>query len=194
MLRKGIHEETENAAGIENSMPSDVPCEALSRLLRRAVKVQPSPRILMLGELCGENVNFLGERGFRVTVQTDVRHNLQGPYAGALIWDGLWRMPMIQARQRTRLLYDLLSPGAAVLTLFGAPGTDRAQGRTRYRILSESLIRSESVKGSVALAHSYQNLDIIQMFKRFDLEKLHTRRDGQREALFFKPWSEDRHA
>ena len=60
MLRTGNREVEENAAGIETSMPIDIPCEALSQVLRRAFKVQPSPHILMLGELCGENVKFLG--------------------------------------------------------------------------------------------------------------------------------------
>jgi hypothetical protein len=186
MIWKGSRKE----ALVEPSRPAAataLPCALLSRFLRRVSKVQPEPHLLMLGELCGSNVTFLGERGFRVCVERDVEPRTDFSYAGALVWDALSLMPPIEARRRTALIYATLSAGGAVLAFFGS--TARAPGvspRLRYRILSDALVRPESIVGRLEKHHPYQNREIIALFDRFDLEVLHTHKDGQREVLFTK--------
>ena len=162
------------------------PCALLPRFLRRVVQIQPAPHVLVLGELCGANVSFLGERGLRVSIGSDVESRPGGSYAGALVWDTFSLMPPNEARPRALLLHDLLASGGAVLAFFGPPASARSCPRTRYRIVTDDLIQPESVEGRTAVAHPYQNREIIRLFDRFDLDLLHTHRDGQREVLFFK--------
>jgi hypothetical protein len=138
----------------------------------------------MLGELCGANVTFLGERGFRVTVHSDVRPG--AAYAGALVWDALSLMPPAEARRRTAALHDVLEAGGAVLAFFGPASPAGAVPRTRFRILSETHVRPEAVPGRTGLPHAYPNREILRIFERFDLDLLHTHRNGHREVLFFK--------
>ena len=178
------------------SDPADAasqPCALLSRFFHRIVQVQPSPHILMLGELCGANVSFLGKHGFRVCVEADVVPGPAGTYAGALVWDALSLMPPIEARRRTLLLHDVLASGGAVLAFFRSAASAASCPRTRYRILSENLLSPESVQGRAGVVHPYQNREIIRLFDPLDLDLLHTHRDGQREVMFIKrrPGSRD---
>jgi len=186
MLWKGSRKEMQATPASPPPVPEALPCAGLMRLLQRARQVQPEPSILMLGELCGGNVTYLGERGFRVCIETDVRAAPEVAWAGALVWDAFSLMPQLEARRRATLLHAGLMAGGAVLAVFAAPNAAPTRARARYRILSESLIRVEGLEGRRAVVHPYQNRDIIRLFEGFDLENLHTRRDGQREALFFK--------
>ncbi len=159
----------------------------LQRFLRRVTRLQPSPQLLMLGELCGENVSFLGERGFRVFVETDILAGSQGSYAGVLLWDALASMHPVEARRRTSLLGDLVVPGGAILAFFGPVGAAASRPRTRFRILGEDLVFPEPIQGRAGLTQPYENRDVVGLFGGFELDHLHTRRNGQREFLFFKP-------
>lgn len=169
--------------------PESIPSKSLQRLIARALQLQSSPRLLMLGELCGQNIAFLGERGFKVSVEKDIKAGGRELYAAAILWDALWMMPLDVARRRTQRLFDLLEPGAPVLAFFGAPAPAAPCPRSRYRILSDSTIRREAVEGRFGRAYPFQNRDILQIFERFENDYLQTKRDGRREALFFKPLS-----
>ncbi|HXI02475.1 MAG TPA: hypothetical protein VNI57_04795 [Candidatus Saccharimonadales bacterium] len=169
--------------------PESIPSKSLQRLIGRALQLQSSPRLLMLGELCGQNIAYLGERGFRVSVEKDIKAGMEDLFAAAILWDALWMMPPEVARRRTQRLFDMLEPGAPVLAFFGAPAPPAPCPRSRYRILSDSTIRREAVEGRFGRAYPFQNRDILQIFERFENDHLQTKRDGRREALFFKPLS-----
>ncbi len=44
--------------------------QCLSEFLGRLRRVDPHPAVLYLGALCGDNINFMGERGCRVSVES----------------------------------------------------------------------------------------------------------------------------
>jgi hypothetical protein len=166
--------------------PEPFACTGLARFLRRVARVESPPHLLMLGELCGENVSFLGERGFRVSVATDVPSGEGASYAGALLWDALASMHPVEARRRTAILKEAIVPGGAVLAFFGPVGAAAARSRTRYRIVDEERVFPEPVQGRAGLTQPYENREILGLFAGFDLDHLHTRRNGQREFLFFR--------
>jgi len=186
MLWKPTPKPVPASAAVKPPSPTVLPCSALKLVLDRARQVQREPHILMLGELCGSNVNFLGERGYRVCVETDIRPKPEGTFGGALIWDAFALMPIAEARRRAVILRGAIAEGGAVLAIFGSTQVAASRVRTRYRILSEGSIRIETVEGLRAVPHAYQNRDIIRLFEGFDLQNLNTRRNGQREALLFK--------
>lgn len=151
-------------------------------------QVQPSPYVLMLGELCGDNVSFLGERGFRVCLESDVTARPAGTFAGALLWDSLSLMPLAESRKRVELLFRSLVPGGALLAFFDTPGPAAHRARVRYRMHSRNQVTSEFIHGRSAVAHPYQNGDIVRLFEFFDVETLQMRRDGRRDVLLYKDW------
>jgi hypothetical protein len=186
---KGSPREVQGRIASSSESGSSRPCEALEQFFRRVDQVQTPRHILMLGELCGANVSFLGERGFRVCMEPDVRRKPEGTYAGALVWDTLSLIPPDEARQRTALLHDALAAGGAVLAFFDAPSAAGSCPSIRYRIVSENLVCPEKVRGRMRIAHPYHNRDIVRIFDRFDQVLLQMRRNGQRDALFFKAWA-----
>ncbi len=167
--------------------PAPFSCTGLLRFLRRAARAQDEPHLLMLGELCGQNVTFFCERGFRVSVEIDLLPCAPALYGGVLLWDALASMHPVEARRRTALLKEIVAPGGAALAFFGPVGSPVARPRTRYRILGEELVRPESVQGRAGLTQPYENRDVVALFDGFELDHLHTRRNGQREFLFFRP-------
>ena len=147
-----------------------------------------SPRVLLFGEMCGANVSFLGEKGFRISVEgSPAAPRIYEPaYAGALLWDFLGAMRSDAASRWVARISEGLLPGGAALAFFAPAGSKSPSPRKRYRIRSDDQICTEILEGRTSPAESYQNRDIIRLFTGFDLELLHTHRDGQREALFFK--------
>jgi hypothetical protein len=186
MLWKGSRKDAVAEPPTDSAAAVSLPCALLARFLQRVGRFHPAPNVLMLGELCGANVTFLGERGFRVRVERDLEAGAGDAYAGALVWDTLSMMPPTEARRRAAILFDRLEEGGAVLAFFGSTAPAAALQRERYRIISENLIRPELVKGRVGRRHPYQNREIIGLFERFDLDLLHTHKNGQREVLFVK--------
>jgi hypothetical protein len=165
-----------------------VSCPLLGPFLRRALKLTAAPRVLLYGELCGANVTFLGEKGFGIRVEgSPVTPPIyeQG-FTGALLWDFLSAMSSEAAARWVARIREGLLPGGAVLAFFPAAGAPAHAPRKRYRIHTEDQICAEILAGRTIPARPYQNRDIIRLFDGFNLENLHTHRDGQREALFFK--------
>lgn len=190
-LWKGTRKERPDAPAADSAAGASLACEALVQFFKRVKQVQASPYILMLGELCGTNVSFLGERGFRVCMESDIRQKPQGAYAGALLWDSLSLMPRDESQRRAELLHALMADGGAVLAIFDHPATGPcAAPRRRYRIISEGLVTAEKVEDRSAIVHPYQNGDIVRLFEKFQLEMLQIRRNGRRDALLFKRWGD----
>lgn len=187
MLWKPKVKEAPAVPAAQPQAPTVLPCSALKQVLERARQIQPEPHILMLGELCGSNVTFLGERGFRVCIETQIGETSRDTFAGALLWDAFTLMPFAEAARRAKHLSAAIAPGGAVLAIFGSPQAAGPRPRTRYRIVSEGSIRVETVEGLRAISHPYQNRDITRLFEGFEIQNLNTRRNGQREALLFKP-------
>ena len=169
MLWKGSRREAVAAPASEPASAA-LPCALLSPFLKRIAKVHGAPHLLMIGELCGANVSFFGERGHRVSVAADLEPEADRHYAGALLWDSLALLTPAEARRRTALLYDGLAAGGAALAFFPAPGPPGVAPRLRWRIVSDSLVRPESVRGRTGRAHPYQNREIIALFERYELD------------------------
>ncbi len=188
-------------AGAAGTPPGVVSCPLLRPFLGRIARVQPAPSLLLFGEMCGANVSYLGERGFRVSVIGTLQPAprpaaagdpsagpapLAGGYAGALVWDALSFVKPAEARGWVSMIAEALDPGGAVLVFFTPASTTVSCPRMRYRIVSDEMVIPERVDGDGVLPQPYQNREIIRLFDRFDLDLLHTHKNGQREALFFK--------
>lgn len=186
----GRRDDAEGGAGTASLSAAEPqpPCKALQQFFGRVGQVQASPYVLMVGEVCGSNITWLGERGYRIHLERDVRERPDGTFAGALLWDTLSMMPKALARKRADVLHRMLAPGAPVLAFFGPQTQATPTARTRFRILSESLVIAERVAGKAATAHPYQNRDIVQVFHLFEMETLQLHRNGRRDALFYKAW------
>jgi hypothetical protein len=182
--QSGVEERPERASlSAPGSLP---PCKALQQFFSRLAQMHEAPYLLLLGEICGSNVNFLGERGFRVCLEKDVRPRTDGIFGGALLWDTLSLMPKALARTRASVLHGILAPGAPVLAFFGPQTEPTPCTRSRFRILSDTVVVQEKVRGRSATAHPYQNREIVQLFDRFEMETLQLHRSGRRDALFYK--------
>ncbi len=185
-VTRGSSADVRGRSAASSETDDSTPCEALERFFRRVDRIQTSRHILMLGEMCGANVSFLGERGFRVRMEPELRCKPEGTFAGALLWDALSLVPPDEARRRVALLHEALAAGGAVLAIFDAPSAAGSSPCIRYRIVSESVVRPEKVRGRMRMAYPYQNRDIERAFRRFEPALLQLRRDGRRDALFFK--------
>ncbi|MBI3448136.1 MAG: hypothetical protein HY049_04355 [Acidobacteria bacterium] len=168
--------------------PPAVACPLLRPFLKRVEKLQPSPSLLLFGEMCGANVSFLGARGLRVSVEGSPvePRAYDASFSGAILWDHLSRVRPEQAASWIARLVEALVPGGAVLAFFPPVNALGLATRSRYRIASDELVTREPVGERGPVAGSYQNREIIRLFGAFNLELLHTHRSGDREALFFK--------
>jgi len=187
MFRLDARRESPGTGGAVASPPA-VACPLLRPFLRRVEKLHAAPRVLLVGEMCGSNVSFLGERGFQIAVEGSPASpaNYEEVHAGALLWDHLALMKTAAAAQWIARIAQGLIPGGAVLALFPPASEGVPCPRTRFRIVSEELICREVLQERTDKAQVYQNRDIIRLFAGLDLDLLHTHRSGHREVLFFK--------
>lgn len=165
------------------------PCALLKPFMQRVRRVSTCSHLLLVGELCGANITFLGERGFRVSVQKDLSSTgalLLDEFAGVLLWDSLSYIDPREARDWIRSLAATVATGGAVLAFFKGPSVTGVFPKSRYRILSEDRIRAEPSGDRLMRPQPYQNRDILRLFEGFELDQLHTHKDGQRESLFYR--------
>ncbi|HZE89971.1 MAG TPA: hypothetical protein VE404_10500 [Verrucomicrobiae bacterium] len=150
--------------------------------------MQPSPSLLLFGEMCGANVSFLGARGLRISVEGSPvePQAYSSGFSGALLWDHLSRLRPEAAVRWVAGLSDALVQGGAVLAFFPPVNATGDATRSRFRISSEELVAREPVGERAPVPGSYQNREIIRLFGAFNLDLLHTHRSGDREVLFFK--------
>jgi hypothetical protein len=104
-------------------------------------------------------------------------------YHGVLAWDlfdylGAELLPRTMQR-----LYNMLSPGGAVLALFHSRPPERFH---RYRIVDNQSIESLPAPTLAVHARVFQNREILDLFAEFRTSKTFVGRDQVREALFLK--------
>jgi hypothetical protein len=187
MFRLDARKESPGTGNAAASLPA-VACPLLRPFLRRVEKLQTPPRVILLGEMCGSNVSYLGERGYQVAVEGSPAQppRYQEVHAGALLWDHLSLVNPAVAAQWILRVAEGLIPGGAVLALFPPAKEGSPCPRTRFRIISDELISREILQQRTDKPQVYQNRDIIRLFAGFNLDLLHTHRSGHREVLFFK--------
>ncbi len=168
------------------------------------------PRLLDIGRLCGQNIEWLVHRGFNVTVDDQLTtlkpvapsekapatlnapggplealHYPPNGFDAILCWDLFDYLQMTQARAALARLGLFLKPRGLLLTLFdGHRPADRVP--TRYRILREDQLEYETLPRTAISGRVYENREIQELFEEFDLLNSRFLKNQMREVLVQK--------
>jgi hypothetical protein len=160
------------------------------------------PTLLDMGPACSSNIEFFGQKGFKIYVEdflsdyldpvperTAEQQLLNYPAAtfnGILCWDIFDFMTSRDAEILIQRLFDLLQRGGIIMALFDARTDLATKHPMRHKILQEDLVIHEPLKEIQTISHHYKNREILKLFCHFEIVKSYYHKNRLREYLFQK--------
>jgi len=173
----------------------------------------PKPHILDLGRLCGQNIDWLLQKGYKVYVD-DQFITLKPPpkpvptsrkgewklpppppiepleyparmFDGILCWDLLDFLVLKQAQELIGEMKKIIKPKGFLLTYFNS-NKSAPPPPIRYRILKEDLLQYELLPPTQIPRRVYENREIEALFRGFEIINSTFLKNQMREVLVQK--------
>ncbi len=165
----------------------------------------PDARLLDLGPVCSENINFLALKVRRLYVcdlflrlsrlltaeeepagLAQSLDYLPSIFDGALLWDLLDRLPTQACEPLVEALARMIRPGGCLWVL--ALGRAARQWPVHSYLLSDDFGLTVRTQGHLSLGCQHRHSrEVSQLMAPFRLLRSHVARNGTREFLFQRP-------
>lgn len=180
---------------------SETPLRTL-KIFFKGTSHRTQPTLLDMGSACSSNIEFFGQKGFKIYVEDFLNDYLDAkqkpsstPYFlnysprtfdGILCWDIFEFMTPEDAEILIQRLFTLLKGGGMIMALFDGRTTTQTRNLIRHKIVGEEHVIHETIREVSSMPHHYQNRDIMKLFCTFEIVKSYYHKNRLREYLFQK--------
>ncbi len=160
------------------------------------------PSLLDMGPPVSANIEFFGEKGFKIFVEDFLRDYLDAgcsfsswstwlryppsTFGGVLCWNLLDYVKAGDAGLLVQRLFLILKPGGLLLALFGGREDSETGNVLRHKILTPERVVHEPVPKTRIRSIHYPNREIMRLFGSFEIVRSFHHKSGFREYLFRK--------
>ena len=186
---------------VDSEQQSNSPLRTLKFFFESSAGIS-RPTLLDMGPPCSSNIEFFGNKKFKVYVEDFLSDYLdpgqdlwsQPPlildypsssFNGILCWGIFDFMTHEHTAIIIQRLFDLLKGGGVLMALFDARSEPKRH-LMRHKIFNEEQVIHEPVREIQSRSHHYQNREIAKLFSHFEIVKSYYHKNKIREYLFQK--------